>query len=97
MFAFSLLNAKLQIGFLTQQKSKSLFKEGDVSERDIKKFYLGVRAFFETATAYSLQNLPHKDDVLKNAGFVTFENRMSADQLQADFFVSRYIGVMLAL
>ena len=96
-FVFCLLDAKLQIGFLTQQKSKSLLKEGDVSEQDIKKFYFGVRAFFETATSYSLQNLSHKDDVLKkNAGFVMFENRMSADQLQADFFVSRYICAMLA-
>lgn len=84
------IDAKLQIGFLTQQKSKSLLEEGDVSERDIKKIFTGVRAFFETATTYSLNNLPHKDEVLKNAGFIIFDNRMSADQLQADFFVSRY-------
>ena len=94
---FCLLDDKLQIGFLTQQKCKSLLEEGDVSEQDITKFYLGVRAFFKTATAYSLQNLPHKDDVLKNAGFVMFENRMSADQLLADLFVSRYIAFTVIL
>ena len=91
------VDAKLQIGFLTKQKSMFLFKEVDAPEQDIKKFYLGVRAFFETATACSLQNLPHKHDVLKNAGFVTLEIKMSADQLHAVFLVLRYICVMLAL
>lgn len=83
---FCILETKLQIRFLTQQKFKSLLEEGDVSEWDVLKFYSGVRAFFESATTYSLQNL---DEVWKNASFVMFEYRINANQLQAEFFVSR--------
>ena len=60
-----------------------------MSERDVSKFYCGVRRFFETATEYSFKNLPYNDDVLRNAGFVMVENRMNVNQLQVEFFVSR--------
>lgn len=60
VFMFCILETKLQIRFLTQQKCKSQLEEGDVSEWDVLKFYSGVRAFFESVTTYRLQNLPHK-------------------------------------
>lgn len=58
----------------------------------VSKLYKGVRSFFETAVEYSLQNLPHDDAVLKNARLINFEQRMQADQLQAEYFVMRYVG-----
>ena len=84
-------DGKIQVGIVTHQKAKSLLEEGVVPPLKVSTFYKGVRSFFETAVEYSLQNLPHDDAVLRNARFINFEQRMQADQLQAEYFVMRYV------
>ena len=79
---------KLQIGLITHQKTKSLLDEGHVADRQVSTFYTGVRAFFERAMEYSIQNLPLNDVLLQNASFLNFEQRMNADALQPEYFVS---------
>ena len=85
------VDEKIQIGIVTHQKAKSLLEEGDVPLLKVSTFYKGVRSFFETAVEYSLRNLPHDDAVLRNARFINFEQRMQADQLQAEYFVMKYV------
>ena len=62
------VDGKLQIGILTHQKAKSLPRRGGISTRGVY-VYKGVRAFFEIAVEYSLQNLPHDKAVLKKLNF----------------------------
>ncbi len=88
------VDAKLQIGLITHQKAKSLLDEGDVDDRQVATFYGGVRAFFERAVEYSVQNLPLYDILLRNACFVNFEQRMNADALQPEYFVSRCVSTV---
>lgn len=52
---------------LSHQKANSLLEEGEVDPQRVTTFYSGVRAFFERAVEYGLQNLP-LDDV--NARFI---------------------------
>ena len=40
------IDAKLQIGLITHQRTKSLLDEGDVADLQVSTFYKGVRAFF---------------------------------------------------
>ena len=85
------IDAKLQVGLITHQKTKSLLDEGHVADLKVSTFYKGVRAFFEKAVKYSFQNLPLDDALLQNACFVNFEQRISADSLQPEYFVSRCV------
>lgn len=84
------VDTKLQIGILTQQKVKSLVDNGDVAPQKAVKFYRGVRDFFETAADYSLKHLPLDDELLQNASFLSFDKRLDADVLQAEYFVERW-------
>lgn len=84
MHAF--IDKKLQIGFMTQQMVKSLLEEGDIGESQVDS---GVRCFFETAVQYSVKNLPLNDPLLENASFVNVKERVHADVLQAEYFVTR--------
>ena len=83
------VDKKLQIGFITQQKANQFLEEGDISSTELSHFYNGVRAFFEEVVAYSLKSLPLNDQLLQAATFVSFENRATADAMQAEYFVNR--------
>ena len=48
-----------------------------------------------TAAAYSIANLPLKDDVLENASFLNFPTRQLATFTQVEFFVERLIDVSI--
>ena len=87
------VDGKLQISIVTQQRAKLLIDEGAVPPLNVSTFYKVVRSFFETAVEYSLKNLPHDDAALENVRFINFEQRMQADQLQAEYFVMRYVGI----
>lgn len=78
---------------MTQQQARFLLEEGDIEPRVLSSFYNGVRCFFEKAIEYGLQSLPLNDPLLKAATFVNFNQRESADSLQPEYFVSRYVLV----
>jgi hypothetical protein len=52
--------------------------EGDLSDSEVKTFYMAVRSFYEKAVQYAIKNLPLDDEVLRNAAFVNFEARETA-------------------
>ncbi len=76
---------------LTRRLSPFLKEETLTHGRWLGFFYKGTRAFFEKAVEYSLQSLPLNDVLLQNARFINFEQRMQADQLQAEYFVERWV------
>ena len=68
--------------------------------RDItqpNKFYRSVCSFYVRSMEYSLQNLPLKDDLLKNASFLNFTSRENATFTQVEYFVERYYYVYTAI
>ena len=51
------------IGFLTRQKLLKLEAEGDCTPLQKKKFFLGVRGFYEAAISYILRKFPFSDNL----------------------------------
>ena len=63
---------------MTRQEIRKLEDEGDISPRQVQRFYIAVREFYTMATTYALQWLPLNDPLLQNAQFVNFKSRASA-------------------
>ena len=80
---------QLFIGFTTKQVLNRLATD-TVEQRQIKKFYAGVRDFYMTAISYMLKNFPLGHEVLYHASFCNFELRMEAHISSIEFFIKRY-------
>ena len=74
---------------MTRQVVRRLEEGGDVTPYQVNKFHKAVREFYCTAATFALANLPLKDKVLQNAGFVNFEDRASATIAQVTYFLMR--------
>ena len=74
----------------TRMKLKKFLDDGDITPAQVSTFYKGVRAFYEKAVEYALANLPVKDELLRNATFVDFTSRESAQFVEVEYFVQRY-------
>ena len=85
-----MLNTHLFIGFTTKQSLQKLLNEGDISEHDYNKFYKGARTFFITAAEYVIKTYPLKDDLLKHAKFVDFENQEEATFSSVEYFIYKF-------
>ena len=77
------------MGAWTKSCITKKLEEGDITQQ-VLKFYASVRAFYETALEYALNNLPVKDELLKNAGFLNFISRENSNFNQVEYFVDRY-------
>lgn len=75
---------------MTKRQLQKLLEDGEISSSQVTRFYEGVRAFYVRAFEYSLDNLPLKDDLLRNASFVNYKKR-NLDILfsQVEYFVDR--------
>ena len=60
---------------MTKRALQKLLDDGEISSLQVTQFYKGVRAFYVRALEYALDNLPLKDDLLKNASFVSYKKR----------------------
>ena len=69
---------------------QELLEEGDISQAQVTKFYDGSPAFYVRAMEYALENLPMNDEMLRNAAFVSFRSRESANVSQVEYFVERF-------
>ena len=65
----------------------------DVTNK-IKLFYHVVRSFYVEALNYSRSRLPLNDPVLKNAAYVNFAIRESADLSQLEYLIDRYSSLL---
>ena len=77
------------IGFVTRQTLRKLENDGDCSPSDCKKFFRGIRQFYEAAFEYIVAKFP-LDDVLEHAIFVNFERRESCNFSDVNYFMDRY-------
>ncbi len=76
---------------MTRQKLVKLHDDGDIGDQEIRNFYKAVREFYSTASSYALKNLPISGEVLQNAQFAHFNNRLNSNFTQVLYFVSRYV------
>ena len=78
---------------MTKRVLQKLLDDGEVSSLEVTQFYKGVRAFYVRALEYALDNLPLKDDLLKNASFVSYKKREDASFSQVEYFVDRFVMI----
>ena len=69
-------------------------RNGGVTSHQLKVFYQAVRSFYVQATDYALQNLPMKDEILKNAKFANVPQREQAYFSQVECFVQKYPNLL---
>ena len=84
---------ELVIGLLTQQKVRQLLHDGDISPNQHSTFFAAVRAFFVRATEYMLQWFPLQDELLLNATWIDFDQRLNKTFLAVEYFVNRYPSI----
>ena len=70
---------------MTKRVLQKLLDDGEISSLQVTKFYKGVRAFYVRALEYALDNLPLKDDLLKNASFVSYKKREDTSFSQVEY------------
>ena len=85
----SMIDNGLFVGMTTKTRQRQLFDDGDISEAQRNTFYKSVRAFHVRAMEYATSNLPLNDELLKNARFLDFHSRESANISQVEYFVNR--------
>ena len=68
---------------------QKLFEDVDISSAQTSKFYASARAFYLQAMEYALVNCSLKDELLRNAKFLSFSSRESASFIQVEYFVLR--------
>ena len=82
---------KMVVGFLTKQTVNRLLDEGDISVNQQTTFYNAARAFFIRATEYLLKWFPLKDELLINATWLDFANRLQKSVLVSNILFSSTI------
>ena len=83
-------DSKLFIGIVTSSEIRKSLESGEITDQDVKKFYLSVRHFYTTAVSYIIKWFPLNDDVVKDSQFVDFEVKEQCDFTMVCTFVKRY-------
>ena len=83
-------NKDLVIGFITKQKLQKLLDDGDISEHKYATFYKAARIFFEKATSYLLKWCPLREELLINATWIDFTQRLQSTFSSVEYFIHRY-------
>ena len=65
---------KLFVGFLGRSKVEKLFKHGDISHGQRKKFYAAVLEFHKECFVYVVKNFPLFNDLIKHARAINIFN-----------------------
>lgn len=87
-------NSDLVIGFLTKQEVNKLLHNGDISAHQHSSFYTGVRTFLKRVTSYLLEWCPLRDDLLLNATWIDFHQRLNRTFSSVEYFVSRFPSIL---
>lgn len=88
--ANQVIDAELVIGYVTKQKIRKLYDDGDISESSYKLFFKAARAFLVKATEYLLKWCPLQDELLHHATWIDFTNRLNKHFSSVEYFVHKY-------
>lgn len=72
------------IGFTTRQTLTKLLNDGSIDKARVTKFYTSVRAFF----------CPLDDQLLNNAVWLDFDQRLEITLDAVEYFVGRYSNIL---
>jgi len=67
---------------------------GDITDQNVRKFYLSVRQFYCTAILYIIKWFPLSDDVVRDSQFVDFEVKEQCDFAMVCMFIKRYPKIL---
>ena len=87
-------NSDLVIGYVTKQEVNKLLHNGVISAHQHSSFYTGVRRFFESVTSYLLKWCPLKDDLLLNATWIDFKQRLNSTFSSVEYFIARFPSLL---
>ena len=87
-------DGSLSIGFITKSKIRKLENEGEVSVTQRKKFYSGVKIFYQGAADYITRKFPFSSQVLQHSRFVDIEKRDNVELENVYYFVEKYNDVL---
>ena len=79
--------SRVFIGLVTRSQINKKLDEGDITDRDVKKFYSSV---FATAVSYVLKWFPFHESVIRDSQFVDFTNKEKFDFSMVCTFIERY-------
>ena len=82
--------SRVFIGLVTRSQINKKLDEGDITDRDVKKFYSSVFAFYTTAVSYVLKWFPFHESVIRDSQFVDFTNKEKYDFYMVCTFIERY-------
>lgn len=88
---------ELSIGYITKHTANRLHEEGDITDHQLTKFFKAAREFLMRATEYLLKWCPLEDELLTNATWLNFEQRLEKNFLSVEYFVHRYPGIFLEM
>ena len=89
ILVFIYSDSQLAVGLNARCKINLMFNDGDISQHQKNKFYNPALAFYERAFKYTLDNLPHSDELLKHAEVINWEHRKDATIDSITYFVQR--------
>ena len=80
-------SSKLFIGLVTRSLIRKKLEEGDITDRDVMKFYSSVIA---SAVAYVFKWFPLHETLIKDSQFVDFSKKEECDFSMVCTFIERY-------
>ena len=83
-------DSKLFTGIVTSSEIHKSLESGEITDQDVRKFYLSVRQFYTTAVSYIMKWFPLNDNVVKDSQFVDFEVKEQCHFAMVCTFVKRY-------
>ena len=75
----SLFRFVLEVGLNARLLICELFNAGEVNKYDTERIYSAARSFYVTAYQNELKNLPHSDELLRNAEVINWETRRGSN------------------
>lgn len=89
-------DSQLFIGLITRSEIQKKLDGGDISPRNVAKFFAAVRSFYSASVAYILKWLPWKEPVVKDSKFVDFFMKNECDFSMVTTYVQRYPALVAA-
>ena len=83
-------DSKLFIGLVTSSEIHKRLENGDITDQNVRNFYLSVRQFYVTAVSYIIKWFPLNEDVVKDSQFVDFEVKDQCDFVMVCTFIKKY-------
>ena len=87
-------DSNLFIGIVTSSEINKILKSEDITDRNVRKFYLSVRQFYTSAVLYIIKCFPLNKNLVKDSQFVDFEVKEQSDLVMVCTFIKGYSKIL---